>query len=105
MADGSANSISRSKSMTSSGSDRFEARSSKLDQSGQPPPRPLARPNAASKVYESEVCNECGNFTLVRNGTCLKCDTCGGTFGTQLTVRLVCEVHAKLAILSVSVSI
>ena len=26
-------------------------------------------------------CPECGNFTLVRNGTCLKCDTCGGTTG------------------------
>ena len=23
----------------------------------------------------------CGNFTLVRNGTCLKCDTCGSTTG------------------------
>ena len=28
-----------------------------------------------------EACGECGNFTLVRNGTCLKCDTCGGTSG------------------------
>ena len=26
-------------------------------------------------------CGECGNFTLVRNGTCLKCATCGGTSG------------------------
>ena len=24
---------------------------------------------------------ECGNLTLVRNGTCLKCDTCGSTRG------------------------
>jgi thiamine biosynthesis lipoprotein ApbE len=31
--------------------------------------------------YEGEACGECGNFTLVRNGTCLKCDTCGGTSG------------------------
>jgi ribonucleoside-diphosphate reductase alpha chain len=31
--------------------------------------------------YEGESCRECGNFTLVRNGTCLKCDTCGGTSG------------------------
>ena len=31
--------------------------------------------------YEGDACTECGNFTLVRNGTCLKCDTCGGTSG------------------------
>ena len=31
--------------------------------------------------YEGDACEECGNFTLVRNGTCLKCDTCGGTTG------------------------
>ncbi len=28
-----------------------------------------------------DACGECGNFTLVRNGTCLKCDTCGSTTG------------------------
>ena len=33
------------------------------------------------KGYTGEACTECGNFTLVRNGTCLKCDTCGGTSG------------------------
>ena len=31
--------------------------------------------------YEGDPCGECGNFTLVRNGTCLKCNTCGGTSG------------------------
>ncbi|ADE39288.1 vitamin B12-dependent ribonucleotide reductase [Candidatus Puniceispirillum marinum] len=31
--------------------------------------------------YEGEACPECQNFTLVRNGTCLKCNTCGGTTG------------------------
>jgi hypothetical protein len=31
--------------------------------------------------YEGEMCSECGNFTLVRNGTCMKCDTCGSTSG------------------------
>jgi ribonucleoside-diphosphate reductase alpha chain len=31
--------------------------------------------------YEGDACPECGNFTLVRNGTCLKCDTCGATTG------------------------
>ena len=37
--------------------------------------------NARMKGYEGDACPECGNFTLVRNGTCLKCDTCGGTTG------------------------
>ena len=36
---------------------------------------------ARMKGYEGESCTECGNFTMVRNGTCLKCDTCGGTSG------------------------
>ena len=36
---------------------------------------------ARMKGYEGDACGECGNFTLVRNGTCLKCDTCGATSG------------------------
>jgi ribonucleoside-diphosphate reductase alpha chain len=36
---------------------------------------------AKLKGYEGDSCTECGNFTLVRNGTCLKCVTCGGTSG------------------------
>ena len=36
---------------------------------------------ARLKGYEGDSCTECGNFTLVRNGTCLKCDTCGQTSG------------------------
>jgi ribonucleoside-diphosphate reductase alpha chain len=36
---------------------------------------------ARAKGYEGDNCSECGNFTLVRNGTCLKCDTCGSTSG------------------------
>ena len=36
---------------------------------------------ARMKGYEGDSCSECGNFTLVRNGTCLKCDTCGSTSG------------------------
>jgi ribonucleoside-diphosphate reductase alpha chain len=31
--------------------------------------------------FEGDACPECGNFTMVRNGTCLKCTTCGGTTG------------------------
>ncbi len=36
---------------------------------------------ARMKGYEGDPCGECGNFTLVRNGTCLKCNTCGSTTG------------------------
>ena len=36
---------------------------------------------AKMKGYEGDGCGECGNFTMVRNGTCLKCDTCGSTSG------------------------
>ncbi len=36
---------------------------------------------ARMKGYEGESCGECGNFTMVRNGTCLKCETCGSTSG------------------------
>ncbi len=39
------------------------------------------RMEARMKGYEGENCGECGNFTMVRNGTCLKCDTCGSTSG------------------------
>ncbi|MEA2031883.1 MAG: vitamin B12-dependent ribonucleotide reductase [candidate division Zixibacteria bacterium] len=36
---------------------------------------------ARLKGYEGEMCPECGQFTMVRNGTCLKCETCGATSG------------------------
>jgi len=36
---------------------------------------------ARAKGYEGDPCPDCGNLTLVRNGTCLKCTTCGGTTG------------------------
>jgi ribonucleoside-diphosphate reductase alpha chain len=39
------------------------------------------RAMARMKGYEGDACGECGNFTLVRNGTCMKCDTCGSTSG------------------------
>ena len=39
------------------------------------------RAEARMKGYVGEACPECGNFTMVRNGTCLKCDTCGATTG------------------------
>ncbi|CEJ86005.1 ribonucleotide reductase large subunit [Hyphomicrobium sp. GJ21] len=36
---------------------------------------------AKLRGYEGVACTECYNFTMVRNGTCLKCDTCGSTSG------------------------
>jgi ribonucleoside-diphosphate reductase alpha chain len=59
------------------------------DARSQHPPQPMPRSStrieqilaARIKGYEGDNCGECGNFTLVRNGTCLKCDTCGGTSG------------------------
>jgi ribonucleoside-diphosphate reductase alpha chain len=36
---------------------------------------------ARIRGYEGVSCSECQNFTMVRNGTCLKCDTCGSTSG------------------------
>ena len=36
---------------------------------------------AKLKGYEGDACTECGNFTLVRNGTCMRCLTCGATSG------------------------
>ena len=60
----------------------------RLEQQQLPLVRSEARANAAerraqakAKGYEGEACGECGNFTLVRNGTCMKCDTCGSTTG------------------------
>jgi ribonucleoside-diphosphate reductase alpha chain len=36
---------------------------------------------AVAKGYAGDACGDCGQFTLVRNGTCLKCDSCGATSG------------------------
>jgi ribonucleoside-diphosphate reductase alpha chain len=36
---------------------------------------------ARLKGYEGDPCPECGQLTLVRSGTCCKCDTCGATSG------------------------
>ncbi len=40
-----------------------------------------ARAKSIMQGYTGNSCEECGNFTMVRNGTCEKCDTCGGTSG------------------------
>ena len=40
-----------------------------------------ARAKAKMQGFEGDPCVDCGNYTLVRNGTCMKCNTCGGTSG------------------------
>jgi ribonucleoside-diphosphate reductase alpha chain len=45
-------------------------------------PSPAAdRQRAIQQGFTGDACGACGHFTLVRNGTCLKCMTCGGTSG------------------------
>ena len=39
------------------------------------------RQQARLKGYEGESCPECQSFTMLRNGSCMKCDTCGATTG------------------------
>lgn len=41
----------------------------------------MARQQAKLQGYEGDACTECGHYTLVRNGTCMKCNTCGQTTG------------------------
>ena len=36
---------------------------------------------ARAKGYTGDPCPECGSLTMVRNGTCLRCDSCGATTG------------------------
>jgi ribonucleoside-diphosphate reductase alpha chain len=36
---------------------------------------------AKAKGYEGDSCTECGAMTMVRNGSCLKCMSCGSTSG------------------------
>jgi ribonucleoside-diphosphate reductase alpha chain len=50
------------------------------------PPGSLSSPGrpqqqARLKGYEGDACGECGQFTLVRNGACLRCDSCGASTG------------------------
>ncbi len=50
------------------------------------PPGSLAAPmgrerQARAKGYEGDACTECGQFTLVRTGACLRCDSCGANSG------------------------
>ena len=43
----------------------------------------VRNPGKAARIqgYEGDPCDECGNYTLVRSGTCMHCATCGTTTG------------------------
>lgn len=45
--------------------------------SGMPDQREIAK----QQGYTGDICPECQSMTMVRNGTCLKCNTCGATTG------------------------
>jgi ribonucleoside-diphosphate reductase alpha chain len=61
--------------------EKLEARTQPSPQQSPKQAASEKRAEAKAKGYEGDACGECGNWTLVRNGTCLKCDTCGGTTG------------------------
>ena len=66
----------------------IEAQIAKLAEAVQQKAAPgsLAEPGGAQrqakiKGYEGDACPDCGQFTLVRNGACLRCDSCGASTG------------------------
>jgi ribonucleoside-diphosphate reductase alpha chain len=67
-----------------------EAAAEEVEAEAAPDPSPnrgrLADPGRAQaeariKGYEGDACTACGQFTMVRNGTCLRCDSCGHSTG------------------------
>jgi ribonucleoside-diphosphate reductase alpha chain len=67
---------------------RAVAASAPAGKTGRRAPAARPGPSVAEKVrearlkgFEGDPCGECGAFTLVRNGVCLKCQTCGATSG------------------------
>ena len=60
----------------------------RLRGAGRPADASERRAEAIMKGYVGDSCGECGNFTLVRNGTCLKCNTCGSTTGCSLITQI-----------------
>ena len=43
--------------------------------------RTAAIRDAKAQGYEGDACSDCHQFTMVRNGACLKCMSCGATSG------------------------
>ena len=50
--------------------------------SGSESPRPAVQSRTGSRTgYLGDACDACGNFSLVRTGTCTQCHTCGASSG------------------------
>ena len=55
-----------------------------LIETGLEPKDPIGKNHSKTarfRGYTGDACPDCGHFTLIRNGTCQKCDTCGATTG------------------------
>ncbi|MCR9161579.1 MAG: vitamin B12-dependent ribonucleotide reductase [Nannocystaceae bacterium] len=64
------------------GADVVEARQAKRGAEKQAAAELSAKvQKARMQGYEGDACTSCQSFTLVRNGSCLKCMTCGATSG------------------------
>ena len=51
---------------------------------------------AVKKGYERELCSSCNKATVVRNGTALKCTTCGDVVETEETkARTIAEIQSR----------
>jgi ribonucleoside-diphosphate reductase alpha chain len=62
---------------------RSSPRSAAQGEASGKPSSPAVEDRRAARLkgYEGDPCPVCGHLTLVRNGTCLKCETCGSTTG------------------------
>jgi ribonucleoside-diphosphate reductase alpha chain len=61
--------------------DKGEVSKSKATSGTASNPKAKAIEQAREQGFTGDVCPECGSMTMVRNGTCLKCTTCGATTG------------------------
>jgi ribonucleoside-diphosphate reductase alpha chain len=63
------------------GMEALEPTARAVDRSEERVVTPDAADEARARGYSGDPCPECGSFTLLRAGTCQKCDTCGTTTG------------------------
>jgi len=77
-----------SKTVARSNDDTVEARGADVGRATSTTATPAIVPGSVrvtdesrARGYSGDACPECGSFTLLRSGTCLRCDTCGATTG------------------------
>ncbi len=70
-------------SLSEDSTETFTAETFSAETAVRPSSDPRARQVAEARLlgYEGDPCPSCGHMTLIRNGTCMKCDTCGSTTG------------------------